>query len=98
MSVSMIPTRLPVIAAHAEILAVRFDFPVPPRKEWIEMIFDKYFPLVPRNSLAQLASPALERPEILGLHDGRYLPSLLRFVDLDLQLADVILQFLLPHI
>ena len=41
MSVSMTPTRLPARATRTERLAVVFDFPVPPRKEWVEMILGK---------------------------------------------------------
>ena len=41
MSVSMTPTRLPARATSTARLAVVFDLPVPPRKEWVEMIFAK---------------------------------------------------------
>jgi len=37
-SVSTTPTRRPSPARSAARLAVVFDFPVPPRYEWIEMI------------------------------------------------------------
>ena len=37
-SVSTTPTRRPSLARSAARLAVVFDFPVPPRYEWIEMI------------------------------------------------------------
>src|SRR3954447_3108000 len=35
----MIPTRLPCCASRTATLAVIFDLPVPPRNEWVEMIF-----------------------------------------------------------
>src|SRR5262245_32074409 len=38
MSVSTTPTRRPPRARRVARLALRFDFPVPPRKEWTEMI------------------------------------------------------------
>src|SRR3712207_1884752 len=38
MSASMTPTRLPDAASSAATFAVVFDFPVPPRKLWTEMI------------------------------------------------------------
>src|SRR5688572_21104617 len=38
MSVSTMPTRRPVIATAVARLAVRFDFPVPPRYEWMDTI------------------------------------------------------------
>jgi hypothetical protein len=38
MSVSTTPTRRPSPASSAARLAVVFDFPVPPRYEWIETI------------------------------------------------------------
>lgn len=46
MSVSMMPTRNPARATRTARLAVVFDFPVPPRKECVEMIFDKVIVLV----------------------------------------------------
>ena len=48
MSVSMMPTRNPARATSTARLAVVFDFPVPPRKECVEMIFDKLIVLVVR--------------------------------------------------
>src|SRR5919109_2955438 len=38
MSVSTMPIRLPMRASETARLAVVFDLPVPPRKEWIEMM------------------------------------------------------------
>src|SRR5712692_4088254 len=38
MSVSITPTRRPPAASNVERLAVMLDFPVPPRKEWIDTI------------------------------------------------------------
>src|SRR5215216_2761208 len=38
MSVSTIPIRLPVRATAVARLAVRLDFPVPPRYEWVDTI------------------------------------------------------------
>lgn len=40
MSVSIIPTRFPREATVTARLAVTFDLPVPPRKEWTARIFD----------------------------------------------------------
>jgi hypothetical protein len=39
MSVSTTPIRWPAAASSVATLAAMFDLPVPPRKEWIEMIF-----------------------------------------------------------
>lgn len=39
MSVSMTPTRKPRLAVRTARFAVVFDFPVPPRNEWVEIIF-----------------------------------------------------------
>jgi len=39
MSVSTTPIRCPPAASSVAMLAAMFDLPVPPRKEWIEMIF-----------------------------------------------------------
>jgi hypothetical protein len=41
MSVSMTPTRWPLRATSTAKLAVVLDLPVPPRNEWVEMIFGK---------------------------------------------------------
>src|SRR3989304_2896362 len=40
MSVSTIPTLWPSAASRVARLAAVLDLPVPPRKEWTEMIFD----------------------------------------------------------
>lgn len=37
----MMPTRYPARATRTARLAVVLDFPVPPRKECVEIIFDK---------------------------------------------------------
>jgi hypothetical protein len=40
MSVSTTPTRRPSLASWDDTLAEMLDFPVPPRKEWMDMILD----------------------------------------------------------
>ena len=43
MSVSTTPTRRPSAASRAATLAVVLDLPVPPRKEWMDMILVMLF-------------------------------------------------------
>lgn len=42
-SASMTPTLRPMAANKVAILAIVLDFPVPPRKEWIEMMIGAKF-------------------------------------------------------
>src|SRR5215469_14262886 len=57
-SVSTTPTRRPSPARSAARLAVVFDFPVPPRYEWIEMICLR----VIFSSVGNLGNPTRRKP------------------------------------
>src|SRR6266511_1003281 len=92
MSVSTTPIRCPPAASSVATLAVMFDLPVPPRYEWTEMIFATALVL---GTCPQLVRSALEVPEIVRVGDLGHLLGGPSRVDLDLELADLLLQGLL---
>src|SRR6266545_3734783 len=92
MSVSTTPIRCPPAASSVATLAVMFDLPVPPRNEWTEMIFATALVL---GTCPQLVRSALEVPEIVRVGDLGHLLGGPSRVDLDLELADLLLQGLL---
>src|SRR5947208_8070670 len=99
----MIPMRLPPSASVVATLAVRFDLPVPPRKEWMEIIlamdvFRGIGSAGGQTARAQIPGAGLEILEIVAAYDGGDLPAFLGVVDLHTKLADLILQLLVAQI
>src|SRR6266536_6618686 len=92
MSVSTTPIRCPSAASSVATLAAMFDLPVPPRNEWIEMIFATALVV---GMCPQLGRSALEVPEIVRVGDLGHLRGGPARIDLDLELADLLLQGLL---
>src|SRR5436309_183818 len=88
MSVSTTATRLPCSASAVARLAEMFDLPVPPRKEWTEMILDMAgsSSSAGQERPAQLGGPPLQVLEVVRLHNLRHCPGLLHLVDLDAEL------------
>src|SRR6058998_2136698 len=82
----MIPTRFPWPAARNARLAVRFDFPVPPRNECTEMTFGiGRLPLLVRAGLGgpQRGKFVLEALEVIRCGDLGYLIGFLLLIDSD---------------
>src|SRR5688572_4932082 len=88
MSVSTMPTRLPVRAIATARFAVVFDLPVPPRNEWIEMISviacglrGIIHPCALRSSLMADSGEFLSRDEVLGGLPARRARTLLFLIE-----------------
>src|SRR5574341_2097302 len=107
MSVSTTPTRCPAIATCEATLAVVFDLPVPPRKEWIETIL-VMMPVLQVNwegllvaCFALFANPLGSRLQIrieTTLGELLILGLALGLVNLDGQLAQLVLQVFLTFL